>query len=271
MPELPEVETTRRGLLPHLQNQTINNVIVRNAKLRWPVTKKLSTLLIGQTIINIERRGKYLIFETGIGNMLVHLGMSGSLRITEADGLRKKHDHIDWVFNNNKILRFHDPRRFGSVHWTKTDPLEHPLLVKLGPEPLNREFNGTHLFTLSRKRTVAIKNFIMNSQVVVGVGNIYASESLFLAGIRPSRAAGKVSKTDYEKLAKTIKQVLRASIKQGGTTLRDFVNEAGNPGYFRQKLRVYERAGQACINCASPIQQKVIGQRASYYCSHCQK
>jgi formamidopyrimidine-DNA glycosylase len=270
MPELPEVETTRRGLLPWLQGTSISDVIIRQRQLRWPTPRNLKNLLMGQTVINIRRRGKYLLFDFETGHMLVHLGMSGSLRIVDDSAEIRKHDHIDWRLDSGKILRFHDPRRFGSVHWIKQNPLEHSLLSDLGPEPLENEFTGDYLFTRSRKRKTAAKSFIMNSAIVVGVGNIYASESLFLAGIHPRKAAGKVSLERYIKLADAIKAVLNASIMEGGTTLRDFVNESGNPGYFRQQLRVYEREGESCLLCESKIKRVVIGQRASYFCGQCQ-
>lgn len=270
MPELPEVETTRRGLLPWLQRAKISDVIIRQRQLRWPIPRNLKQLLTGQTVVDIHRRGKYLVFDFDAGHMLVHLGMSGSLRIVDDTAEIRKHDHIDWRLDSGKILRFHDPRRFGSVHWIKQNPLEHPLLNDLGPEPLEDGFTGEYLHARSRKRNAAVKNFIMDSHIVVGVGNIYASESLFLAGIHPRKAAGKVSLERYIKLADAIKSVLNASITQGGTTLRDFVNESGNPGYFRQRLRVYEREGEPCLLCESKIKRVVIGQRASYFCAQCQ-
>lgn len=271
MPELPEVETTRRGILPHLQGRTVASVTVREPRLRWAVPPDLPETLAGRAVLGIRRRAKYLVFDFEGGHMLLHLGMSGSLRITGADALVRKHDHVDWLFDNGTILRFHDPRRFGSVHWTADDPAGHPLLAALGPEPLARTFHGDYLFARSRGRRAAVKTFIMDSHTVVGVGNIYASEALFLAGIRPGLAAGRVSRERYHALAGAIKQVLRVSIRQGGTTLRDFVNESGAPGYFRQQLRVYERGGQPCLACAGVIKTRVIGQRSSYYCPNCQR
>ncbi|MBN1378166.1 MAG: bifunctional DNA-formamidopyrimidine glycosylase/DNA-(apurinic or apyrimidinic site) lyase [Gammaproteobacteria bacterium] len=270
MPELPEVETTLRGIEPYLLNRSVVNVKVRKSRLRWPIPATLPKMLARQTIQSLSRRGKYLIISFQHGHMLIHLGMSGSLRIVSIDTAARKHDHIDWQIDNNKVLRLHDPRRFGSVLWTATDPLQHPLLVKLGPEPLTRELNGAYLFKQSRKRKVAVKNFVMDAQIVVGVGNIYASEALFIAGIHPARAAGKVSLQRYKLLADAIKKILKAAIKQGGTTLRDFVNEQGNPGYFSQKLKVYERAGEPCSVCGGKIKKLTLGQRSSYYCGHCQ-
>ena len=271
MPELPEVETTLRGISPHLLKQKIKHVVVRQKQLRWPVPNDLAANLKNRTVQQLYRRGKYLIMTFSNGHVLLHLGMSGSLRIANIDSEPNKHDHIDWILSNGKVLRFHDPRRFGSVLWTKEEPLNHPLLISLGPEPLERDFNDQLLFTKSRKRKVAVKNFIMNSHIVVGVGNIYASEALFLASIRPSRAAGTISLKRYQKLVQAIKKILRASIKKGGTSLRDFVNEQGNPGYFRQKLNVYGKDGQPCKTCDNAIKKQIIGQRSSFYCSHCQR
>lgn len=271
MPELPEVETTRRGILAHAQNRVITGVTLRNTNLRWPVPARLPAVLRNARILDIRRRGKYLIFETAGGCMLVHLGMSGSLRIDAPQRPPKKHDHVEWALDNGSLLRLHDPRRFGSVHWIEGPPAEHPLLRELGPEPLEAEFDGGHLHRQSRRYRCAVKHFIMNSKVVVGVGNIYANEALFLAGIAPARAANRVSAPQYGKLAAAIKTVLQDAIRQGGTTLRDFVNPEGNPGYFRLQLRVYERAGSPCAQCGKAIRHKVMGQRSSYYCSHCQK
>lgn len=270
MPELPEVETTRRGLLPHLVNRKVTGVEIRNRQLRWPTPRGLTQKLTGRTIAGLRRRGKYLIFDFDQGHMLAHLGMSGSFRIVDRQAAVRKHDHIDWCLDSGKILRFHDPRRFGSIHWIAGDPLQHPLLRHLGPEPLDDSFNGEYLSSRGRNRKVAVKNFIMNATVVTGVGNIYANESLFLAGIHPNRPAGDVDPAGYRRLADAVKTVLNASIEQGGTTLRDFVNESGNPGYFRQQLRVYERAGEPCPQCGEKIRMQVIGQRASYFCPNCQ-
>ncbi|MEE9160886.1 MAG: bifunctional DNA-formamidopyrimidine glycosylase/DNA-(apurinic or apyrimidinic site) lyase [Gammaproteobacteria bacterium] len=270
MPELPEVETTRLGIAPHITGQVIKNVVVRNKNLRWPITATLKKGLLNCKFQKIDRRGKYLLCYTKHGCMMVHLGMSGSLHIVDSDIEPGKHDHLDIIFASGKILRFRDPRRFGSVIWTKKDPLQHKLIKHLGPEPLSENFNGEWLYKRSRKRTQAIKNFIMDSHNVVGVGNIYASESLFLAGINPKRKAGNVSLERYEHLTNAIKKILKQSIKQGGTTLRDFLNSDGRPGYFQQQLNVYARTGQPCPKCGSTIKEIKLGQRSSFYCPSCQ-
>lgn len=270
MPELPEVETTRRGILPYIDQQIVAEVIVRQPKLRWPVPPEIHQME-GQTIESVKRRGKYILLETARGTALIHLGMSGSLRVVDKDLLVEKHDHIDFVFQNNKVIRLRDPRRFGAVLWTRQDPLIHKLIRSLGPEPLNDEFNMDYLYQQSRNRTVSIKQFIMNGHVVVGVGNIYACESLFKAGISPKRSASKVSKKCYLKLVEMIKEVLAQAIEQGGTTLRDFVQAEGNPGYFQQKLYVYGRAGEPCLVCDSMIKKITQGQRSTFYCGKCQR
>jgi formamidopyrimidine-DNA glycosylase len=272
MPELPEVETTRRGIAPHVLGQTVTDLVVREPRLRWPVPAELPEKLRGRTIRAVERRGKYLLLHTATtGTLLIHLGMSGSLRVTDPALPPKKHDHLDLVLASGLALRFHDPRRFGCWLWTEDDPCAHPLLAELGPEPLEAGFGGAHLHGRSRGRSVAVKAFIMDSHVVVGVGNIYANEALFRAGIAPHRPAGRVSADRYEKLADAIRAVLAASIEQGGTTLRDFVNEAGNPGYFRQTLQVYDRAGEPCLRCGAAIKRVRLGQRATYWCPRCQR
>jgi formamidopyrimidine-DNA glycosylase len=270
MPELPEVETTRRGIAPHIEGQRIHKITIRQPKLRWPIPRGLDKRLSGQIIHSVQRRGKYLLIETGDGSLILHLGMSGSLRIVDRETPARKHDHVDIALDNGKCLRFHDPRRFGALLWSRT-PFEHELISKLGPEPLSNDFSAEHLFTLSRGRKAAVKNFIMDSHVVVGVGNIYASEALFMAGIHPTRAAGRVSRARYEMLADAIKQVLSKAISEGGTTLRDFVREDGQPGYFAQSLNVYGRGGEPCRHCGTTIKKKIIGQRSSYYCPSCQK
>ena len=271
MPELPEVETSRRGIEPHILNKKVTDVIVRQKKLRWPIPATLKKQLINQSIQQVDRRGKYILLHTQAGTVILHLGMSGSLRILNKSVNAEKHDHLDIVFNNNKVLRLRDPRRFGAVLWTKSDPLKHKLLINLGPEPLGDKFTAEYLFETSRNRKVAIKTFIMNSQVVVGVGNIYANESLFSAGINPKRSANKISLARYQKLVSAIKSILKKSIEQGGTTLKDFINEDGKPGYFQQTLCVYGRASEPCINCGKPITQITQAQRSTFYCSHCQK
>jgi len=270
MPELPEVETTRLGIAPHITGQTIDNVIVRNKNLRWPITATLKKDLLNRQFQRIDRRGKYLLCYADHGCMIMHLGMSGSLRIVDKQIKPEKHDHLDILFVSGKILRFHDPRRFGSILWTRKDPLQHKLIKHLGPEPLSENFDGAWLYRRSRKRIQAIKNFIMDGHNIVGVGNIYASEALFLSGINPKRKAGNVSLERYERLANAIKKILKRSIKQGGTTLRDFVNGDGKPGYFQQQLNVYGRAGLSCKKCKSTIKEIKLGQRSSFYCTVCQ-
>jgi len=270
MPELPEVETTRSGVAPFAVGRIIEQVIVREARLRWRVPPELPTKARGQPIQSLSRRAKYLLFGLGNGTMILHLGMSGSLRVLSQASPPVAHDHIDIVLDDGVVLRFNDPRRFGSLLWTPEDPLLHPLLRSLAPEPLSDEFNGAYLAQAAHGRKVAIKQLVMNSQVVVGVGNIYASEALFRAGIRPKRAAGRLKPAEFGALVKSIKQVLREAIRQGGTTLRDYVNPQGMPGYFRQKLFVYERAGEPCRVCKTPIRQFTQGQRSTYFCQQCQ-
>jgi formamidopyrimidine-DNA glycosylase len=271
VPELPEVETTRRGIAPALRGRRVVKAIVRERRLRWPITDQFESAVRRQIIGKVERRAKYLLINVGKGTMILHLGMSGSLRLVNAGTAPKIHEHWDLVLDSGKVLRFHDPRRFGSLLWTNDDPLQHPLLKKLAPEPLSAAFNGEYLFRATRKRSVAIKQFIMNSQRVVGVGNIYASEALFRAGIAPRRAARRITRAEAVKLSSSIKAVLKAAIEIGGTTLRDYVNADGAPGYFRQKLFVYERAKQACRVCRSPVKQFTQGQRSTYWCSVCQR
>jgi len=247
------------------------DVIVRERRLRWPIAAHFESAVRGQTVRAIERRAKYILIRFDAGSLILHLGMSGSLRLVRLDTPPKSHDHWDIHVDSGWVLRFHDPRRFGSLHWTDTDPALHPLLAKLAPEPLSPDFDGEYLFRATRKRSVAIKQFIMNSQVVVGVGNIYASEALFRARISPRRAARRLTRKEAAALAKAIKDVLGAAIKIGGTTLRDYVNADGAPGYFRQKLFVYERKGAACRVCRSAVKQFVQGQRSTYWCSTCQR
>jgi formamidopyrimidine-DNA glycosylase len=271
MPELPEVETTRRGIAPALIGRRIVAAVVRDRRLRWPIDKHVEASVKGQTVRDVERRGKYILIKLHTGALIVHLGMSGSLRVLESDVPPRPHDHWDLVLNSGKVLRFHDPRRFGSLHWTTDDPNAHKLLAKLAPEPLSEAFDADYLFRATRKRQVAIKQFIMNSQVVVGVGNIYASEALFRAGISPRRAARRLTRAQAAALTKAIKEVLAEAIHIGGTSLRDYVNADGIPGYFRQKLFVYERAGEACRVCETPVKQFVQGQRSTYWCATCQR
>lgn len=271
MPELPEVETTKRGISPHIVNRKIKAVNIYHPTLRWPIEPTLPKILPGQKLHDIQRRGKYLALPFDTGTLLLHLGMSGSLRIVTAKDARQKHDHFEIIFSSKHILRLRDPRRFGAVIWCETDWNQHELIKHLGPEPLSEDFSGEHLYANSRNKTLAVKNYIMNSRIVVGVGNIYASESLFMAGINPKKAANKVSKKAYIKLGDSIKQVLRNSITQGGTTLKDFADPNGNPGYFALHLNVYGREGKECYQCSSKIKQCVIGQRSTYYCPKCQR
>ena len=270
MPELPEVETARRGIAPHLVGQAIKRAIVRNRQLRWPVPRDLDAQIAGQVVRQVERRGKYLLLRLPVGSLILHLGMSGSLRIIDSDIPPDKHDHVDFVLANGRCLRLRDPRRFGAVLFTRRDPLQHKLLRQLGPEPLGDEFDGDFLYVKSRGRKIAVKLFIMDSKMVVGIGNIYANEALFLAGIHPKRAAGRISRERCQRLSVAIKQVLRAAIRAGGTTLRDFTAEDGQPGYFSLKLNVYGRAGEPCLVCGTPIRHLTLGQRSTYYCPHCQ-
>ena len=270
MPELPEVETTRRGIKPYIHQQTVSEVIVRQPKLRWPVPPEIHQME-GQLVESVKRRGKYILLETVTGTALIHLGMSGSLRIVEAGAKVEKHDHVDIVLSTGKSVRLRDPWRFGAFLWTTQNPFKHKLIRSLGPEPLTDEFNADYLYQVSRGRSMSIKQFIMNGHVVVGVGNIYACESLFMSGISPKWAAGKVSKVRYQRLVDEIKTVLANAIAQGGTTLQDFLQVEGSPGYFKQELNVYGRAGLPCLQCANPIKQITQGQRSTFYCVKCQR
>ncbi|HCI12749.1 MAG: DNA-formamidopyrimidine glycosylase [Gallionellales bacterium GWA2_60_142] len=271
MPELPEVETTRRGLAPHLVGATVANVVIRHPQLRWPVPSELPELLRGQTIRSLRRRAKYLLVEFEHGTLILHLGMSGSLRILPATTLPEKHDHFDLVLTNGTLMRLRDPRRFGAVLWHEGDVHKHPLLAALGPEPLEADFDENHLYLATRNRTAAIKLAIMDNHIVVGVGNIYANEALFRAGIRPQLAAGRLSRARCAKLVAEIRATLEEAISKGGSTLRDFVNSDGKPGYFQQHYWVYGRAGEPCRRCGNPIKQVKQGQRSSFYCPDCQR
>ncbi|SHI20990.1 bifunctional DNA-formamidopyrimidine glycosylase/DNA-(apurinic or apyrimidinic site) lyase [Ferrimonas marina] len=269
MPELPEVEVTRQGIQPHLQGQTVREVIVRNPRLRWPVDPQIQQLA-GQKIRSVQRRAKYLLLETEAGVLILHLGMSGSLRVLSPAPEPGKHDHLDLVLSNDAVLRLNDPRRFGAAIWWQL-PLEaQPLLQHLGPEPLTLAFNTEHLAKALRGKTSAIKTALMDNKVVVGVGNIYANEALFAAGIHPKRAAGNISAARLEKLVEEVKRVLAEAIRQGGTTLKDFTQADGKPGYFVQRLNVYGRGGQACVQCGAELKEIKLGQRATVYCGHCQ-
>lgn len=269
MPELPEVETTRRGIQPHLEGRRVSQLKVREPRLRWPVPESLPDSLGGQEIHAVDRRGKYLLLQTGNGTAIVHLGMSGSLRLADPATPALKHDHIQADLESGLCLRFNDPRRFGAWLWAVDWP-RHPLLRDLGPEPLGPDFDGAHLFRLSRGRKAPVKSFIMDHHNVVGVGNIYATEALFTAGIHPGRAAGRISLARYEVLAEAIRTILAEAIAMGGTTLRDFINTDGKPGYFKQSLRVYGRGGLTCVTCATPLRSVRLGQRATVYCTLCQ-
>jgi formamidopyrimidine-DNA glycosylase len=270
LPELPEVETTLRGIQPVLQGKVIRHVRVRNPALRWAIPPEVQNAC-GQRVTGLSRRAKYMLIDCGHGGLLCHLGMSGSLRVCNADDPPKKHDHFDLVLESGDCIRYHDPRRFGALLWWDPPSESHKLLRDLGPEPLTDVFDGRYLWQRSRGLRVPVKNFIMNQKVVVGVGNIYASEALFMSGIHPGRAAGRVGTGRYQDLAAAIEDVLQRAIIQGGTTLRDFLNSSGEPGYFAQDLLVYEREGKACFQCQGVIRRKVIGQRSSYYCPKCQK
>lgn len=269
MPELPEVEVSRLGISPHLIGNTIEKVVVRNRQLRWPVPEEVH-LTEGYVIDNIRRRAKYLLIDTKAGSIILHLGMSGRLCVVPSKTELQKHDHIDVQLTNGQCLRLNDARRFGACLWLDKNESTHPLFNTLGPEPLTGDFDGERLFALSRNKQVPVKNFIMDNKTVVGVGNIYANESLFLAGIDPRRSAGKVSKKRYLRLAPIIKDVLAKAIKQGGTTLKDFAQADGKPGYFAQELLVYGRAKKPCVTCNEPLKSVVIGQRNTFYCQHCQ-
>jgi formamidopyrimidine-DNA glycosylase len=271
MPELPEVETSRRGIEPHLLKQTITAVNIRQHKLRWPIPKNLPALATGRKINAICRRAKYIYLKLDNGSIIIHLGMSGSLRICTDETPAEKHDHIDIRVANGTILRLRDPRKFGCVLWHAGDINEHKLIKLLGPEPLEDDFTAEYLHKKAHKRQCSIKALIMNSHIVVGIGNIYASESLFKAGINPKRSAGKISIARLQKLVDAIKLTLQESIKQGGTTLRDFTSENGQPGYFAQKLLVYGKSGEDCSVCGQEIKQITQLARSTYYCTHCQK
>lgn len=271
MPELPEVETTRRGIEPLVRNKVVDQVLIHNGSLRWPVPQELTSLLPGQKFGAVSRRSKYLLFSVGQGTMIAHLGMTGNLRLDSSSTERRKHDHVEIVFTDGSVLRYNDSRRFGSILWTTDEPSEHIRLATLGPEPFDSGFNATYLYKRSRDRRIAVKPFLMDAHVVVGVGNIYASEALFRAGIDPVRPAGKVSKSAYERLIEMVTIILNEAIAAGGTTIRDFSNSEGKPGYFKQELRVYGRAGQVCTSCDTLIMQIRLAQRSTFYCPSCQK
>ncbi|GGO88795.1 formamidopyrimidine-DNA glycosylase [Marinobacterium nitratireducens] len=270
MPELPEVETTRRGVAPYLEGHRVESVVVRQPRLRWPVPPDLAELLAGQRPREVARRGKYLLIGFGHGTVLVHLGMSGSLRLVPRDQPPGRHDHLDLVLDSGLALRLTDPRRFGAVLWQSPGEV-HQLLASLGPEPLSENFDAGCLQRACKGRRSPIKQLIMDSKVVVGVGNIYANEALFAAGIHPKRAAGRISPQRLERLVVEIKTVLARAIEQGGTTLRDFVGGDGKPGYFSQQLMVYGRAGEPCVRCGAPLREIRLGQRSTVFCADCQR
>lgn len=273
MPELPEVETTRRGITPHCLGKTVAQLIVRQGQLRWPVPAELGRILPGQTLLAVERRGKYLLLQFAAGTAIWHLGMSGSLRVVETASAPGKHDHIDLCFTSGLCLRFNDPRRFGALLWQPiTEPIgQHSLLAHLGPEPLSDDFDSAYLYARSRKARVAIKPWIMDAKVVVGVGNIYANESLFNARLHPEQLAGSLTPKQTDRWVAAIKTILQYAINRGGTTLRDFVGGDGKPGYFAQELNVYGRAEEPCTECGKPLQEIRLGQRSTVFCPRCQK
>jgi formamidopyrimidine-DNA glycosylase len=280
MPELPEVETTRRGLAPHLEGRRVLGATLRRPDLRWPIPREIETLLPGQRIASIRRRAKYLLMDTGVGTALWHLGMSGSMRVLPADTPVQAHDHVDLLIEGvssggtgkaaPKVLRFNDPRRFGSLLWQPPGET-HELLRDLGPEPLSDGFDGDYLYERSRGRSAPVKAFLMDQRIVVGVGNIYAAEALFAAGVSPLRAAGKVSRERYRAIAHEIRRILAYAIERGGTTLRDFLSPDGAPGYFEQELSAYGRGGAPCPKCGRPLKQALLAQRATVWCGHCQR
>lgn len=270
MPELPEVETVMRGIEPHVIDSVIQKVILRHHQLRWPIPTDLPQHLEQQQIIKLTRRGKYLLIQVPTGTLVFHLGMSGSLRIVDSTTTLKAHDHIDIILSNQNILRFNDPRRFGACLWTNHDPLCFPLLASLGLEPLLPQFTANYLFEKAKNKKIAIKSFIMNSHIVVGVGNIYAAEALFKAKIHPETPAGHLTLIQHQRLVDAIKTILQSAIQQGGTTIKDFKNSEGKPGYFTQQLAVYGRAGKPCVICDTPLHSLHIGQRSTVFCPHCQ-
>lgn len=272
MPELPEVETTLRGIAPHIENQAIIETIIRQPKLRWHIPPNLAQILQGQIVRECSRRAKYLLIRFDTGVLLVHLGMSGSLRIWRGGAPEPaKHDHADFVFADNTVLRYHDPRRFGAILWLSGVAEHHDLLKNLGVEPLSDDFTAEYLHAKLRGKSRAIKLMLMDNAIVVGVGNIYANESLFQAGILPQRAAKTLDLADCSRLVDAVKHILQRAIATGGSTLRDFVNSDGKSGYFQQEYKVYGRAGETCHDCGGLIVKSVLGQRGTFYCENCQK
>ena len=271
MPELPEVETVRRALGPRIRGQRIVRVVVRQPRLRWPVSPVLRRHAPGQRVQTVQRRGKYLLLGLDAGTVILHLGMSGSLRILNKAVPPEPHDHLDLCFHSGRVLRLRDPRRFGSVHWTRSDPQRHRLLRNLGPEPLTSAFNGDYLYHSSRGRRLAMKTLLMDARVVAGIGNIYANEALFVAGVHPARHAGRVSRLRCDRLVEAVRDVLRRAIHAGGTTLRDFRHPGGAAGYFRVDLKVYGREGQPCVCCGTLLRRRLLNQRSCFYCPLCQR
>lgn len=270
MPELPEVETTVQGIKPHVEGETVKQVIIRQHQLRWPITKNLVKHLQYQTILTIHRRAKYLCFATEVGNLIIHLGMSGRLRILTMEQPPQAHDHVDIILTNGKTLRYTDPRRFGAILWTSDAFDRHPLLRELGPEPLSPAFSGQYLHQKISRKSTAIKSLIMDSKIVVGVGNIYAAEALFEANIHPAKQAKQLSLEECARLVKAIKRILRSAIRQGGTTLKDFLNSEGKPGYFSQFLKVYGRSNLPCFTCGTLLKTLVLQNRSTVICETCQ-
>jgi formamidopyrimidine-DNA glycosylase len=270
MPELPEVETIRRGLLPHISGKIITQVIIHNDKLRWPIPSGLPTLLTGSTILDITRRSKYLLLKTSSGTLIIHFGMTGSLQRLLTQKQLKTHDHVSIYLSDNSCLRFHDPRQFGAMLWTLDNPLQHKLLATIGPEPLEQSFTPEYLHEKAKNRKTAIKLFLMDSHVVAGVGNIYANEALFLAKIHPQTKAHNISIEQLTLLVKSVKEVLTFAIEKGGTTLHDFINSEGKPGYFSSELKIYGRTNKPCLSCGSKIEEMRLGQRSTFYCPKCQ-
>ena len=270
MPELPEVETTRAGLAPHLVGRTVVSTTLRRPDLRWPIAREVADRLPGHRIEAVRRRAKYLLVDSAAGSALLHLGMSGSLRVLAGDTPVRAHDHVDFALADGRERRFTDPRRFGCLLWQPRGEV-HPLLAGLGPEPLSAAFDGDYLFALSRGRSAPVKAFLMDQRVVVGVGNIYVAEALFAAGISPLRPAGRISRERYARLAEAVKAILAYAITRGGTTLRDFISPDGAPGYFEQELSAYGRGGEPCPRCGRALRQATVGQRATVWCGHCQR
>lgn len=271
MPELPEVETTRQGIKPHIENKSVQDIVIRQPKLRWPVTDNLVQILHRKTVLHVSRRGKYLLIGFDIGTLIIHLGMSGRLCVIDESTPPQKHDHVDLIFHDGTCLRYTDPRRFGAILFTHDSPDGHPLIKTIGPEPLSGKFNADYLWEKANGKATAIKNFIMDSHIVAGVGNIYATEALFAAGIKPAKAAGKITYQQCHDLVTAIKAILSYAISQGGTTLKDFTQSNGKPGYFKLALQAYGKSGEPCPRCTKPLRNIILGQRATVYCTQCQK